>query len=349
MARRYPNNLPSSYGREKLSRTRSDWNGPAGEILRRMVPIVFPRLPVEAHLGFVQNAMWTEDTALSPDHASFHEMGGYGITGGPWDRLPIPNCEPGNNDWCRLANDPRVVSLLGGRSATMSPFQRSGGGYAIPLEDQIAVGVVSLRTKIDGVNAVLRGDIRALDVSSLWATAMSFAGWSAGTASFARRVNGYADQIAGYSEAQRWPALVRAVAQAVSEGRERAGMSHGCCLVYTMVRTLQKIRSGRELAAVTGGDVGWFGTFDDSAEDVIARAAGGASGGVLSQVRQEAEEILEDFGDSKGGGESSEDFLDDVGSYGGKITQTAPAAGLLLAGGFGALLLWLWYRTGRGR
>ena len=59
-------------------------------------------------MGFASNGSQNSDTALTPSRIDFHELGYFGVDGGP-SGIPAPNSnttEP--NNWYRLHNDPRV-------------------------------------------------------------------------------------------------------------------------------------------------------------------------------------------------------------------------------------------------
>lgn len=275
MPKDYPRNLPSTYERGKLSTTRARWNGRLGELLRQWMPRVAPGVPPEAHMGFASNGAANEDVGLTPRHAAFHELGYFGVEGGPYD-LPAPNTvatRAAPNSWYRLHNDPRVVGLLG-RPATMTPWPThpaQGNSTAtadIPIDDQVAIGIVNLIEARDGMRR-LPASIAPRDPASLWATALSYMGWSNGVGGASRHIARYERQLAAVPESQRWLALVRAVAADTSSG---SGPTYNYPS-YSVLRTQQKVRVGHGLAQAIGGNVAWFGAFDDAAEDVIARRA----------------------------------------------------------------------------
>ena len=279
----YPSNLPSRWASDKLQKILGWWNGQSGDIMRRMIAQVFPGLPTEAHMGFVANGGWTEDTAFSSSHAPFHELGGYGITGGPWD-VPAPNTDTSKeNDWYSLHADPDVRALLGGRDATMETFPRtaSGRGLVIPLEDQIAIGVVSLKRKRDQANNRLDSRIQWQNPVSLWATALSFMGWSAGVPGATGHVNRFASQLASVPEEERWDAFLRALASSVQSGASQRGHTHRYA-VYSAVRTQQKLMASRALSERIGGNSSFYGNPDPAAVDVIAQAASGAARAIVT-------------------------------------------------------------------
>lgn len=284
MSKDYPNNLPARYGRSKLSMVRGWWNGQSGAIMRRMVPQIWPGIPVEAHLGFVSNAGWGEDTALTPSRISFHELGGYGTEGGP-SNLLAPNTNPANNSWFRLHNDSRVMRLLGGRTATMTPFRQIGPQTLdIPLEDQIAIGAVNLFDALTQIKRRIPASVAPQRNDSLWAVALSFMAWSAGVGGAASHIRKYASDLAQVPEERRWEALIRAIAQK----EERRGAVHSRSPAYSVMRTQQKLRVGRELAREVGGNVAWFGQIDEQAEDIVARKASRTAVEIVGQVASDA-------------------------------------------------------------
>ena len=296
----YPSNLPAHWAADKITTILGWWNGQSGEVMRRMIAQVFPGLPTEAHMGFVANGGWTEDTALSSSHAPFHEIGGYGITGGPWD-VPAPNTNTSKeNDWYNLHADPEVRALLGGRDATMEPFARtsSGRGFIIPLEDQIAIGLVSIKRKRDQANSSLDARIRWQNPVSLWATALSFMGWSAGVPGATGHVNRFASELASVPEDERWDAFLRALAASVQSRASQSGHTHRYA-VYSAIRTQQKLAASRSLSERIGGNVAFYGRPDASAVDVIARAASGVQRAIV-QTPEGADESEHALDQSEG-------------------------------------------------
>lgn len=278
MPKDYPRNLPASYERSKLSETQRRWGAPMGGLVRRMLPQILPGVPASAHMGFASNASENEDVGLKPNHAPFHEIGYYGIEGGPY-QLPAPNTDTSQpNSWFRLHADSRVRRLLG-RDATMTPWATRNVGQAsawadIPLDDQIAIGIVNVADALTSITNLLPASIAPRDRASLWATALSFMAWSAGAAGAARHIRRYERQLAAVPESQRWLAFVRAVAADTSIG---AGSTHASP-AYSANRTNQKIRVGRGLERAIGGqNLAWYGEVDERAEDAIARRASSTS------------------------------------------------------------------------
>ena len=272
MSKAYPANLPTTYERNYLARMRSDWSGAMGSRLREWVPRIFPGVPVEAHMGFTSNGSANGDPGLTPAHTPFHEVGYYGVEAGPYN-TPAPNADTSQpNSWYRLHADPRVVGLLG-RQATMTPwpvynYGTSSASADIPLDDQLAVGIVNIADDARRMAAAVPASVAPRDPSSLWATALGFMGWSAGVGGASAHVRRYADQIANAPEDRRWIAFLRAIA---SDPNAAPGASHSHA-AYSANRTQQKLRVGRALAQAVGGNVEWF-QIDDAAEDVLARRA----------------------------------------------------------------------------
>jgi len=286
VARAYPSNRPDQYGASYLPTLRQWSAGPIGTAIRAASPTVFPWVPPNVFLGFASNGSPNGDTAEVAGHAAFHELGLFGVEGGPWD-LPAPNDNTSvDNAWWRYHDDPTVRSLLG-RSATMVPgaWKMSAGG----LDDQVAVGLVALRGHAAGVASGLAPELRwatgpdGFPVEwSPWAIALTFGGWSAGGARMAAHVNPYRALLASVPEADRWTTWYLALARDAMAGRlaSAAPQSHSNP-AYTAVRTAQKIRAGYDLHLAEGGSSGvWWPPVDAAtawADDVLARAAAGVS------------------------------------------------------------------------
>ena len=275
-SRAYPSNLPARYERDKLAETRERWDGGLGQRLRAWGPRVMPGVPLEAVMGFASNGADKGDPGLTPAHAAFHELGYFGVEGGPYS-LPAPNRDTSEpNSWLRLHNDPRVRAMLG-RDATMTPWPVRGVGTSraeadIPLDDQVAIGLANLADDILGMAREAPAAIRPSNPSSLWAVALGFAAWSAGAGRLRQHLARYADALAAVPEEQRWLALIR-LAAADPESAP-AGSNHRSP-AYTVLRTQQKLRVGRGLARAIGGPVAWFGEIDEAAEDALARRVDG--------------------------------------------------------------------------
>lgn len=246
------------------------WNaGDVGNAMRRMVPLAWPGVPFEAFMGFCANGSSggsvKEDTALPPPYGvnnSFHEIGIFGIEAGnrsdsvmgTFPGIPIevplaPTSSASNNNYRRLATSDAVRAVLGRAASTEL------NGW-INVEDQTAVGLINLRSARLSINSLI-GSAASADPSSLWAVATAFGAWSAGVSGFARHVNRFRSSL-DVPEAQRWGALLRAVAAAVEAGSV-SGSRHSNA-AYSVMRTWQKLDAGRRLATSIGGRPGWFDT-----------------------------------------------------------------------------------------
>jgi len=280
----YPNNVPQTYADNKMRPMLQWWSGAEGTALRRLVPMVFPHVPVESHIGFATNSgpfYWSGDTATAAGHAPFHEIGGYGSSGGPWN-VPAPSSDTSaENEWFATHASPDVVRMLG-RPATMTPFRVSGNHVEIPLDDQIAIGVVSIKSHAASANRGLPAAIRFQNPDSLWATALGFMGWSAGSGRAAHHIAPYAPRLAAVPEEQRWDKWLELLAHDAQSGAAPSGGTHNQA-VYSAIRTQQKLIAGRNLAQRVNGNVAYFGAHNLSVEDAIARAAGGGgTGGAIT-------------------------------------------------------------------
>jgi hypothetical protein len=267
--RAYPSILPANYETRKLSETQRRWQGELGQLVRRWASGPLPGVPLEAIMGFASNGSQNEDLALTSASAGFHELGWFGTEGGT-DRLPAPNTDTSKpNSWYPLHNDPRVVAMLG-RNATMTPWPVSGTSAQIPVPDQVAIGLANVADNIARMARRVPEGVRPSSLSSLWAVALGFMGWSAGNGGATSHVRRYADALARVPEAERWPAMIRLVAADRSLPRDRRHSNPA----YSVIRTQQKLRVGRGLARANGSDLAWYGPIDEAAEDVIGRWVG---------------------------------------------------------------------------
>jgi hypothetical protein len=258
---------PDKWAREKLNRGLAIWKGESGRALEQFVPRVYgATVPPVAFVGFMMNALRTENTTEWALKQSFHEMGHFGVEGGMRDKpAPDPNPRGEYNNWGRLANDSRVVSLLG-RGATM----RHNAWKTAP-RDQVAVGLVNVLDK--GKSAFGEGAelTRPVDTGSLYYVAVAFMSWSAGGSRTRNRLGAWEAKIAAVPEGERWAELCRVVAQ---EKPGKAG-SHGNA-AYSVLRTLQKLAGGRLVAERVGQPTTWWDAGPDAAtvETIVRHARG---------------------------------------------------------------------------
>ncbi len=235
------------------------WSGPVGATLREMTPKVFPSVPVEAIVGFCANGGVTENTTEGVPAQKFHEIGLFGteagLRGGP---APNPNPIAEYNSWGKLANDPVIKKLLGGRAATMKHNE-----WKTKIPDQVAIGLVNIRRHGNKVVAALDPSIRpdSSTSSSIFFVACCFMGWSAGDGTAARHLNKFKDILASVPEEKRWGTFLRALADGINSGRiDLGGLRKHQSVAYSALRTWQKLAAGQLLARQTGGLVHWFNT-----------------------------------------------------------------------------------------
>lgn len=248
MSRGYPQNLPDGYALENLAKAvRWDADAQLGPALRTYWPQVFPGIGVEAAYGFAVNGGPNDDTADSATaHAPFHEMGLFGVTGGPWSEA-APNCDRSeSNDWCLVHASPEVTALLG-RAACMEAecWRLSRGGAA----DQIAVGIVSLAR--NGLSMMRRLPTAVWPTDTgLWFMALACMGWSAGTGGAVAHLQPYLAALAAVPEASRFVELQRRMAlDAYDRSLGGAPGSHSNP-AHTLIRTLEKLRTALFLAVL---------------------------------------------------------------------------------------------------
>jgi hypothetical protein len=268
-ARSRCNHSPVQWAREKLKKMSGWWADQnvdpqvgklyVGKTIREMTPKVFPGVPAEAIIGFCANANIKENTTEGVASQKFHEIGLFGTEAGPRNG-PAPNPDPKAeyNSWGKLAHQPTVKKLLGGRPATMKHNQ-----WKVAIPDQVAVGLVNVRQHGHKVAAMLDPSIRP-DItksSAPFFVACCFMGWSAGDGRAARHLNRFKDVLARVPEGQRWGTFLRAVADGIKSGRlNLRGIRKHNNVAYSALRTWQKLAAGQLLARQTGGQAQWFNT-----------------------------------------------------------------------------------------
>jgi hypothetical protein len=255
---------PDAWARDKAARAISIWNGVAGVALRDMVPLAFPGADPTAFVGFMCNAGQRENTTENVPAQRFHEGGWFGTEMGSREG-PAPNPDPHapDNAWGREHAHPLVVTMLGGRSATMRP-----DGWKDAPRDQVAVGLVNLLHHADSAFAGL-DVLKPATHGSLWDVAVGFMGWSAGSPRTHARLAVWRDALAAVPEAQRWQEFVRLA----STGKP--GPSGHGNVAYSALRTLQKLEAGRQTAARAQLPVDWYVTLDPVLVATIVRHASG--------------------------------------------------------------------------
>lgn len=265
---------PSGYAASKLPRALTDWRGPLGESLRTMAPIAWPGVPPEVFVGFASNGAQRANTAQAPPRGvrnGFAEMGYFGIEGGPRSSPdanagPYPNLtDRHNNSWLVLHDSALVVRLLG------HPATMAHNAWMEDVAAQTAVGLANLLRALESCNSQIPAACRSSEIASQWSIAVAFAAWSAGAGGMARWVRRYQTQLGAVPERQRLAAWISAVVSDAPNIHARA--AHAVNPAYTLLRTLQKIESGKLLASRVGGNVAWFPSVSDANQLTITRAA----------------------------------------------------------------------------
>lgn len=199
---------------------------------------------------------------------TFHELGMFGVEGGPRCG-PAPGAAgTANNNWTPLATDTTVQSILGRPGCTDPGCWRN-------LEDQLAIGLVRIRNAARSVNRLLPESIRAQE-NSLYFVALGFAGWSAGGGRAANQIRLFERQLAAVPQEKRWGEWIKQLATSdihASSGRQ---VKYGSPY-WTAVRTLQKIEGGLVLATARNGNTAFFedglGSERSQIQEVITQRA----------------------------------------------------------------------------
>ncbi len=248
---------PIQWGRDKLPRMRT-WEPPAGKgryptvgaTLREFVPIVLPGIPWQAIAGFAANGEYPwANTTEAVKAQPFHEMGLMGTEGGARAKpCPDPDRNGRYNSYGKLHDHADVRECLGGRSATMVR-----NAWKTAIADQLAVGLVDIRSDGRELAALLDPRIRPVSEASTWFVALAFSSWSAGAAGAAKHIRPHASALAVVDESARWGTLIRLVAAGPARPKGHSNPA------YTVARTWQKLEAGRLLGDETGPTCSaWF-------------------------------------------------------------------------------------------
>lgn len=287
---------PSVYGAAQLPKMRTRSSGALGAAVRRqlaLAPRIFGAMPPQALLGFTAISTGPNEDTGSAN--SFHEIGYWNVEAGPSSGpAPSPDPRAANNHWGRDANDPEVVRLNGAPASMVADGWKVPAGASPDVERQkaemqTAVGLVNLRKHRDAAIRKLQAGARPLDPNSVYGAVVMFAAYSAGDTGAARVFNRYAAAI---GRATTDPAKLGAFLEALLAEVQRLPPSgrpapwnraaHGNP-AYTAMRSMQKVASGRALAAEQNdaAALAWFGPAGIvDAERVLTDGASGGAGAV---------------------------------------------------------------------
>lgn len=272
MSRSWQTALPKNYAEEKQKMLRKRYGGKAGEALRAFVPKVWPGVPDSVFLGFTAFSMsMSENTTEAVSNQRFHEIGLFQVEAGLRDK-PAPDPDPSGeyNNWGRLHDNSLVVELLG-REAKMGHDE-----WKTAPEDQVAVGLVNLRKKLDSLNSKLPETVRAKDLTSTWAVLLAFTAFSRGGGQTLRCLRPYAEKLADFPENERWATFEHMVAYDIMKSVDSIGNEDGRGgAPWAIMRSRQKFDSGKLFAAENGQDTNWYGSIgtDRDRDLVIVKKA----------------------------------------------------------------------------
>ena len=276
---------PSAYAHEKLSMLRVRAEGEFATILRVMVPLAWPGMPISAWVGFTASVgSPAEDTAINAQGRlksgwRFHELGLFQTPAGRPTGLLAPEATAGSNTWLALHSDPLVRRLLRAATGTERDATMVPGAWAHALADQTAVGLTDLRHGYESTKRRLPAAVHPQREDSVWAAAMAFTAFSAGPDVTARSIGRFAAQIAAKPDAERMGAWAQGIAAAVAR-REPMGApvhEHGN-VAYDWVRTAQKLACGELVAPTLHENAAWYGqswATPGALQDIVTRAAYG--------------------------------------------------------------------------
>lgn len=259
----YCSQFPSTYARNKLSTMLSRWNGPIGEVVRRLSssssPMLFPGMPPTMALAFSANSTGMTENVPASDTKRFIEIGLYNLPGSS-GTAQYDNPQP-NSQYGRLAVDARTRALIG-RSAYLSSEWRTD------YDGQVAVGLLGYRD--DGTNNVesrLNATIRPRERGSSWDAACAIAGYVMSTG-FVSAANRHAAELAGAPESQR-VALLFALVAADFERAYARGQIPDAAERRVFLRVVQRLEVGRALQAATGGSTSWWPNYGEARDAIF--------------------------------------------------------------------------------
>jgi len=357
-SRTYENGSPSFYANEKLGMLQRRATA-LKPMLERFVPIAFPGADrdslVFACMGFTAfSTGWGENTTDGDPTVAFHEVGLFQCPAGPrTGPAPNPDARAPDNAYGRIALAPEgnvygdMVRRMLNRRPSMEhnawkPSSETGTSErdVRAREDQTAVGLANLRGDEASVRALLNGAQPNLagDANgwSTWRVFTMFTAMSRGPGGAFTRIRGpkvgdrypYLAALAATPEnvrLQKYIELVdadiRASAPGIGAAKGRSGSAYG------IVRSMQKLYSGRRLAEQMGGPVGVFdpSRMSPAVEDRITRTAYGVS---IASVAADVTETVANVGTIAVNAVSGESLAPKVGAI---VVLAAVTAGVIYA------------------
>ena len=247
--------LPIKYAESKQSSLDKRWKAELGDSLRQMVSQVWPGVPEAVFLGFTAfSTSAKENTTEAVESQKFHEIGYFQTEAGLRDK-PAPDRDPDGeyNNWGRLHDNELVVQLLG-REACMGHDE-----WKTAIKDQVAVGLVNLRKKLDSLARKLPDDLKPQDYSSIWAVLLAFTAFSRGGGQTLKCLRPYMEKLGKIPENDRWAAWESMIAADITKDVESIGNKDGKAgAPWAIMRTRQKHDSGLLFAERTGLSTDWF-------------------------------------------------------------------------------------------
>lgn len=260
---------PIKYAESKQQSLDKRWSAELGDALRAMTEQVWPGVPATFFLGFTAfSTSAKENTTEAVSSQKFHEIGYFQTEAGMRSK-PAPDPDPDGeyNNWGKLHDHPLVVQLLG-REATMT-----ADGWKNAIPDQVAVGLVNLRRKLESNRARL-GALYPQDMSSTWAGMLAFTVFSRGSGQTLKCLAPYASKLATIPESERWLAWEAMISADIAKDTKSIGNKSGKAgAPWAIMRSRQKHDSGRLFAERTGLDTSWFLNPDRVQDAIITRRA----------------------------------------------------------------------------
>lgn len=261
---------PIEYADDKQRMLDKRWKAELGECLRTMVPKVWPGVDPTVFLGFTAfSTSSKENTTEAVENQRFHEIGYFQTEAGLRDKpAPDPNPAGSYNNWGKLHDHSLVVELLG-RPAVMGRDE-----WKTNIPDQVAVGLVNLKRKLESGMSKLPAEVYPKDMSSTWAVLLAFTMFSRGVGQTLKCLKPYQDKLADFSENERWIAWESMIASDIAKDIDSIGNKDGKAgAPWAIMRSRQKYDSGLMFAKRNNLGTNWYFEPDRIRDGVITKRA----------------------------------------------------------------------------
>ena len=250
----YCSGLPSVYGRNKLSVMIDRWESEQSSVASVCSEDLegMRGVPATMLVALSANSMGPTEAITA---AGFWEIGLYNVpAGSPAEDPPQPG-----SAYYRIAVGDEVRYLIG-RSARVG--RGRSGSWSTDIAGQTAVGIINYRDDGRSLISRISPSLRPGNEGSSWSVALSIMGYVESNGA-RRAISLFEQELLTYPEERRFAALCALVANRFEE-RGETDRSIG----YPLVRAMQRMACGEELAKHLGQSTGWWPDYGPSRQSI---------------------------------------------------------------------------------